>query len=155
MMDARTKTIEEITDPTMWNIASLLYATFPKTKYFSSTYFGDLCGVGLRPSQNMIIALLDESKECSMSELAETLTIAKANMTTLVDPLVERGYVNREPGKKDRRVILISLTEKGQKYLDDCKMITYNRLSERLSTMPKDDLEELEGAIQSLHRLLF
>ena len=142
-------------DPTLWNIAGLLYSTFPKTKYFSQYYFGDLCNVGLRPSQNMIISLLDDVDECSMSDLAEMLNIAKANMTTLVDPLVESGYVAREPGKKDRRVILISLTSKGKKYLHDCKEMTYVRLQERLRDMDTSSLKELEGAVQTLRTVLF
>lgn len=142
-------------NPLLWSIAGLLYTTFPKTKSFTNAYFGDLCGVGLRPSQNMIISLLDDIKECSMSELADTLNIAKANMTTLVDPLVEAGYITREPGRKDRRVIIISLTVKGKKYLNECKEHTYTRLEQQLSDLDEKELAELEKAVKVLRKVLF
>lgn len=49
----------------------------------------------------------------NMSTVAKTLSITTGTLTISVNGLVKKGYVNRERSEEDRRVVLISLTEKG------------------------------------------
>lgn len=56
---------------------------------------------------------LDEPK--NMSTVAKTLSVTVGTLTTAVNGLVKKGYVVRERGNEDRRVVYISLTEKGRK----------------------------------------
>lgn len=56
---------------------------------------------------------LDEPK--NMSTVAKTLSVTVGTLTTAVNGLVKKGYVVRERGNEDRRVVYISLTDKGRK----------------------------------------
>lgn len=49
-----------------------------------------------------------------MSELAETIVFSRSGLTRLIDRLVEKGYVQREPCEDDRRGSYAVLTQKGQ-----------------------------------------
>lgn len=51
----------------------------------------------------------------SMSTVAKLMSITTGTLTKLMDALSDKGYVERERGKKDKRVVFVSLTEKGRK----------------------------------------
>lgn len=56
---------------------------------------------------------IDEPK--SMSTVAKLMSITTGTLTKLIDGLSEKGYVDRERGKRDKRVVFVSLTPKGRK----------------------------------------
>lgn len=49
----------------------------------------------------------------SMSQIARELSITLGSLTIAMNGLYKKGYVERRRGEKDRRVVHISLTEKG------------------------------------------
>lgn len=51
----------------------------------------------------------------NMSSVAKTLSVTVGTLTIAVNSLVKKGYVNRVRSSEDRRVVLVSLTEKGEK----------------------------------------
>ena len=50
----------------------------------------------------------------TMSAVAEKLEITMGTLTVAINHLVRQGYVNKIRDEKDRRVYLLSLTEKGK-----------------------------------------
>lgn len=54
---------------------------------------------------------IKESKK--MTVIAKELSITTGTLTKAIDGLVKKGYVIRKRGEKDKRMVLISLTEKG------------------------------------------
>ena len=55
---------------------------------------------------------IDESKNMSM--VAKMVSVTVGTLTIAINSLVKKGYVNRMRGEQDRRVVYISLTEKGK-----------------------------------------
>ncbi len=51
----------------------------------------------------------------SMSTVAKLMSVTTGTLTKSMDGLSDKGYVVRERGKKDKRVVFVSLTEKGRK----------------------------------------
>lgn len=51
----------------------------------------------------------------SMSTIAKLLNVTTGTLTKAMDGLAEKHYVLRERGKKDKRVVFVSLTDKGKK----------------------------------------
>ena len=49
-----------------------------------------------------------------MSEIAQALKITVGTLTTAINKLIKKGYVERKRIEEDRRVVLISLTKKGK-----------------------------------------
>jgi len=60
-----------------------------------------------------VLAILEEGCEAS-SKLAEKLAVSRPSVTGVVDGLVARGLVRRNPGDHDRRRIDLDLTEPGR-----------------------------------------
>ena len=50
----------------------------------------------------------------NMSSIARMLSVTVGTLTIAMNSLVKKGYVSRERGKEDRRVVYISLTERGK-----------------------------------------
>jgi DNA-binding MarR family transcriptional regulator len=51
----------------------------------------------------------------NMTTVAKMLAVTTGTLTISMNSLVKKGYVNRIRSEEDRRVVLVSLTEKGQK----------------------------------------
>lgn len=64
--------------------------------------------------QLFILELLFRRGELKMSALAQYMRVTTANMTGLIERLVRDGYAQRAYDPKDRRIINIGLTSKGQ-----------------------------------------
>ncbi|MCU1389128.1 MAG: hypothetical protein JWL72_2466, partial [Ilumatobacteraceae bacterium] len=63
--------------------------------------------------QYRVLGLLSSGEERA-SLLAARLSVAKPTLTSLVDSLVERGFVVRETLHGDRRAVRLSITEAGR-----------------------------------------
>lgn len=61
-----------------------------------------------------VIQAIGTGKPKNMSTIARELSVTVGTLTIAMNSLVKKGYVNRERGKQDRRVVYISLSEKGR-----------------------------------------
>ena len=52
--------------------------------------------------------------ESTMSEVAQKLKITVSTLTTAINKLITKGYVERKRIEKDRRVVLVKLTKRGK-----------------------------------------
>ena len=55
----------------------------------------------------------------NMSSIARKLNITVGSLTTAMNSLVNKRYVERHRSEEDRRVVLVKLTEKGVKAITD------------------------------------
>lgn len=62
-----------------------------------------------------IIEAIGLGNESTMSAVARKLGITAGSLTTSMNSLVKKGYVVRSRSEQDRRIVYISLTEKGRK----------------------------------------
>lgn len=72
---------------------------------------------GLTPSQLIFMQILDGEQEKTAGHVASRMGITQATTTALLQKLESTGMIQRRRGEKDRRQVLLSLTEKGQKVL--------------------------------------
>lgn len=65
--------------------------------------------------QFFVIESIHRTGECKMGDIAKFLNVTTAAITGIVDRLVRDGYVLRSSDPRDRRIIKIGLTAKGDK----------------------------------------
>ncbi|MEH7494336.1 MarR family winged helix-turn-helix transcriptional regulator [Neobacillus niacini] len=70
-------------------------------------------GEDLTIDQHYIIGYIQNSKECTSSELAEAFEVNKSAITAIINRLADRGLIERTRDENDRRVVYLSLSEKG------------------------------------------
>jgi long-chain acyl-CoA synthetase len=69
--------------------------------------------VDLTLAQYRVLGVLGDGCEAA-SRLADKLSVSRPSLTGVVDGLVARGLVRRDPGQCDRRRIDVGLTEAGR-----------------------------------------
>jgi DNA-binding MarR family transcriptional regulator len=109
---------------------------------------------GLQAAQYRVLGVLMKAGTLPVSEIGRRLYISKPYMTALIDTLIEGGFVQRQPDLADRRVINITITEQGKKYLKQSVSLYKKDLKELLSILGDFDLEKLCTSLESLKAIL-
>jgi DNA-binding MarR family transcriptional regulator len=112
-------------------------------------------GGDLTLAQYRVLALVAAGDERS-SLVAERLTAAKPTITAVVDGLVERGYVVREPIAGDRRSLRLVVTPAGQAALATSETAMADAISDVLDLANDrdallDQLLALDDALSALY----
>lgn len=71
--------------------------------------------LGINKTQTNILMFINENNEKSMSEISLMTGLEKSSFTRSIDYLVKNGFITRNPSENDRRIIKLSLTDKGIK----------------------------------------
>jgi len=74
---------------------------------------------GLVTSHGSILMMLYSKGPCRMADIAQQINRKKNTVTTLINKLVDHGYVEITPDLNDHRVKIVSLTAKGLATKDD------------------------------------
>lgn len=83
-------------------------------------------------------------------ELSRLLIVTSGNLTGIVDRLEQQGIVERRPDDKDRRVIRVALTPKGQQLADEVLPAHAADIEEVLSFLPRPALDQLNDLLGRL-----
>ncbi len=70
------------------------------------------------PRFDVMAALHRNNGPLKMSELSEMLLVSNGNASTIVNRLEKDGFVARVPMAKDRRVVMVELTEAGRAHFE-------------------------------------
>ncbi len=88
----------------------------------------------------------------NMSTIAKMLSVTVGTLTIAMNNLVKKGYVNRERGKEDRRVVYISLSEKGKRAYRHHEEFHRHMIDEILKDLTKEETEALVKSLAKLDR---
>ncbi len=75
--------------------------------------------LGISDQQLFILATLANLGPQVQAHLSEPLNIDKATMVGLISDLETKGLVQRQPHPTDRRAVLVTLTEAGQRKMQE------------------------------------
>lgn len=73
--------------------------------------------LNLTPAQAEILLVLSERAPLTLAEVGRLIVCESHSPSRIVDTLVKRGLVSREPGQVDRRVVYLGLTAQGEELL--------------------------------------
>ena len=97
-----------------------------------------------------IIEAIGRTQQKNMSSIAKSLSVTVGTLTIAINNLVKKGYVSRVRSEKDRRVVLISLTDKGRNAFDHHKKFHENMIDAVMRDIPDDEMEILLKALKNL-----
>ena len=105
---------------------------------------------GLTMPQVRVLFELVEANERSAGELAEALSVAPPTITGLTDRLVKQDLVQRREDPRDRRVVLLALTDSGRALTAEIAEQAGAYLHEVFDTLPAGRLDEICEALEAL-----
>jgi DNA-binding MarR family transcriptional regulator len=110
--------------------------------------------INITPLHFEILFLLNKDGPMHIAAIGNRLQIARAQMTQLIDRLVDLRLAERNVDIKDRRTINVSLTEKGRAFLKE-QMHNLNSVTrEILSSLTDDELEQISTSLIKLRDAL-
>lgn len=104
----------------------------------------------ITPTQMYMLSLLDKGEASTVSELRKRLDLTSGAATIAINRLIEGQYIKRERDQGDRRVVPLSMTDKGMEIyqkLNDQFQVTYSQLFKDFSA------EELEQFLVFFNRM--
>lgn len=106
---------------------------------------------GVTVAQTYTLLAFPPRDELTMQELSERMNLAGSTMTRMIDRLVEQGLVARTRAETDRRVVRVSLTDRGRETRAHMEH-TYQELFARLSG--RIDPHDREPFLRALRRVI-
>ena len=87
----------------------------------------------------------------NMSSIAKELSVTVGTQTISMNSLVKKGYVDRQRSSEDRRVVYISLSEKGVKAYYHHKKFHEQMIGSVVKELTEEELEALVKALTKLN----
>lgn len=108
-------------------------------------------GQDITPSLAQGLEFILRHGVCSVSDIAEGLSVSYSAASQLVDRLVSRGLVTRSENKRDRRLSEIQLTEDGQELIE---RIRRNRVESMSRILHRMDAGSRNTLVEHLEKFI-
>ncbi|WP_195269100.1 MarR family transcriptional regulator [Eubacterium sp. 1001713B170207_170306_E7] len=109
---------------------------------------------GLTILQSRVLTEVRQARTLTIGALAEALKLNKANVSNMCKKLAQAGFLNRFRDKNDERVVLVSLTEKGEETLKEIDRVIQGRYAQVIENTPPEDFEALQTGMDTIEALL-
>lgn len=99
-----------------------------------------------------IIEAIGEKEPQKMSQIAKSMKVTVGTLTTAMNSLVKKGYVIRQKGEEDRRVVLISLSDIGLEAYQMHMKFHIDMVQAIMKSLDDNEIEVLTGALKKLSK---
>lgn len=101
-----------------------------------------------------IIEAVGVEEPRNMSAIAARLTVTVSTLTTNMNGLEKKGYIRRERGQEDKRVVYVTLTDKGRKAFFHHRDFHKRMIRAIVKDLNEDEMEILYRCLTNLNRFL-
>lgn len=99
-----------------------------------------------------VIEAIGMGEAKNMTSVARSLDVTTGTLTIAMNSLVKKGYVDRARSEEDRRVVLISLSEKGKKAYLHHRDFHDRMINAVVEELTEEEQQVLEKALAKLNR---
>ncbi len=105
------------------------------------------------PQFNALLTLR-ENQDITMGELCDKLLLACSTATDLVDRMEKNGFLERKRDSQDRRVIRLSITDKGKVVISEVIAARRRYVASILEKLAAEERLQLGESLERLHSLM-
>jgi len=95
------------------------------------------------PAHMYLLFLISMKNEIKTTEIAKQFGVTPGAATGIADKLEKMGLIERQRKEEDRRVVVLTLTEKGKEFVEERKREHVLLYEEILKDFSKDELSEV------------
>ena len=110
--------------------------------------------IGKLRSLNYLFSLHGRKNLPMIKDFADRFTLPSAAVTQTLNALSADGMINRIPGPKDRRVTLIALTEKGERFYSVCTNSFVKYMKAVFDELPQAQIEGFAAVLEEYTKFL-
>lgn len=108
-------------------------------------------GFGLSCIEFDILATIRRNdREITPTELYQTLMLSSGAISTRIEQLVQRGFVQRIASDQDRRSCKVTLTEQGQTLIDQALNSHVDNMNRMLALLTEQEQRQLEQLLKKI-----
>ena len=108
----------------------------------------------LNKNQPLVIMIIGMVKEIMPSTIGMYVGMNRSSLSRMIDSLEEKGFVWKNKDPKDRRKVLVSLTEKGEKCYEFLNRIVEEMTVEIIGSGEEKDFRDFEKSLETILRVL-
>jgi MarR family transcriptional regulator, organic hydroperoxide resistance regulator len=105
---------------------------------------------GITGPQLWALKTIYAEESLSLSELSKKMYLHPSTVTGVVDRLEKKGYVFRDRGQEDRRVVKVQLTPSGKQLVKKAPNPVQGKMIYGLRKMNQGELEKIHEAVEKL-----
>ncbi len=120
-------------------IDDLLSGTFNSILRIEERSLDNRLTHGLTITEVHTIVAVGLHERSPMNVVAARLGVTLATLTTAINKLVKKGFVERTRAEDDRRVVLVSLTKKGRQVLRAHNLFHHQMIDEALADLSEEE----------------
>ncbi len=125
----------------------IIRATDMQSKYLART-------TGLTAPQLLLLQAIGNHHNAAIGELAKTINLSQATVTTIVDRLEKKALVYRQRSDQDKRKVNIHLTDIGIKALDDAPTPLQEHFVDRFEKLPDWEQSMILSSVQRIAHMM-
>ncbi|KRG44571.1 MarR family transcriptional regulator [Stenotrophomonas pictorum JCM 9942] len=99
------------------------------------------------PEYNVLMMLDGSEAGLSPSQISEAASEKSSNVTRLIDQLLAKGLVSREPSGEDRRKLVVRLTAAGEQLIETVMPAVIAQLQRFFSGVEAQELQQMEALL--------
>jgi DNA-binding MarR family transcriptional regulator len=127
------------TTPSTADAQSLAEMILHVQRYFLVDLARELSSSQVSFVQFFLLGHLDNDNALTMSEIARRMGHSTAAATGLVDRLEKLGYVQRTHSREDRRKVLVQITRKGARLVDQIRSRVVDSVQDLMLQLGEDE----------------
>jgi len=102
----------------------------------------------LSPQQSYVLTVIHDKGEISPGEVAKILRLEKSHLTKIVNSLIELKAIDKHTDERDRRRLVLTLTDKGKQIFDDLDRASVDSYEALMVNVAEDERENVIRATE-------
>lgn len=105
--------------------------------------------------QRLLMSVVVRTKDISLKQLSEAVSLAHSTVSGIVDRLVQQGLIERQPHPTDRRITLLAASPAVRKFLDTrMPQLALHPLLDAMRRATPGERHSITKGLNTLARLL-
>lgn len=114
----------------------------------------DQIGDDLTYDQHYTLRYIKQRNQCTSSELAGVFSVNKSAITAIITRLADKGLIERSRDENDRRVVYLTLTDRGHSLFGECEQRIHNLVESFITKFNKQEITDFLETYEKLERVL-
>lgn len=127
----------------------LCFPLYACAKEIVRRYSPLLSPIGLTYTQYIAMMVMWEHKSISVKEMGKLLFLDSGTLTPMLKKMEKAGWIQRKRSENDERVVIVTITEKGEKLHDDA-----SEIPEKMAQCVSLESEEAMQLYTLLHKMM-
>ena len=102
----------------------------------------------------MLLYLLQKGEGATPGELGRALKSSTARVAAALNSLERKNQVTRKTDQKDRRKVLVELTEEGRKKAEECRRIPEHMLTRLMESLGEEDAKNMLHIMKRINEIM-